>query len=51
MIDMRPIDITPAIAEKLLTTIYSKIKIASPVTFKIGDSVRMNKYKIVFEKG
>jgi len=51
MIDMRPIDITPAIAEKLLTTVYSKIKIASPVKFKIGDSIRMNKYKIVFEKG
>ncbi|XP_018313642.1 uncharacterized protein [Mycetomoellerius zeteki] len=30
---------------------YSAIKIAGPAKFKVGDSVRMSKYKTVFEKG
>ena len=38
-IDMRLVDVTPAIAEKLLATVYSNVKIASPMKFKIGDSV------------
>ncbi|XP_011050056.1 PREDICTED: uncharacterized protein LOC105143427 [Acromyrmex echinatior] len=34
---MRPADITPAIAEKLLDMVYSMIKIAGPA--KVGDSI------------
>jgi len=49
-IGMRPIDVTPAIADKLLTTVYSRIKIAAPARFK-GDSVRVSMYKTLFEKG
>ncbi|KAL6420912.1 hypothetical protein ACFW04_014173 [Cataglyphis niger] len=47
---MRPVDVTPAIAEKLLGTIYSAIKIAGPAKFKIGDSVSVSKYKTIFEE-
>ena len=47
-IGMRPADVTPAIAERLLDMVYSAIKIAGPAKFKVG--VRMNKYKTVFEK-
>ncbi|XP_036148382.1 uncharacterized protein LOC118647467 [Monomorium pharaonis] len=50
-IGMRPIDVTPAIAKKLLTTVYSHVKIAAPARFKVGDSVRVSKFKTVFEKG
>ncbi|XP_018343025.1 PREDICTED: uncharacterized protein LOC108749032 [Trachymyrmex septentrionalis] len=37
-IGMRPSDVTSAIAEKLLGTVYSAIKIAGPAKFKGGDS-------------
>jgi len=47
---MRPVDVTPAIAERLLNMVYSAIKIASPSKFKVSDSVRVNKYKTIFEK-
>jgi len=50
-IDMRPADVTPAIAERLLDTVYSAIKIAGPSKFKVGDSVGVSKYKTIFEKG
>jgi hypothetical protein len=50
-IGMRPIDVSPAIAEKLLDMVYSHVKIAGPAKFKVGDSVRVSKYKTVFEKG
>jgi len=46
---MRPADVTPAIAERLLDMVYSAIKIAGPSKFKVGNSVRVSKYKI-FEK-
>jgi len=49
-IGMRPIDVTPAIANKLLTTVYSRIKIAAPARFKVSDSVRVREYKTLFEK-
>ena len=39
-IGMRPADVTPAIAERLLDTVYSAIKIADPSKFKVGDSIR-----------
>ncbi|XP_050453258.1 uncharacterized protein LOC126852461 [Cataglyphis hispanica] len=48
---IRPIDVTPAITERLLATVYSAIKIAGLVKFKIGDSVRVSKYKTIFEEG
>ena len=48
---MRPADVTPAIAERLLDTVYSAIKIAGPSKFKVGDSVRVSKYKTIFKKG
>lgn len=50
-IGMRPVDVTPAIAERLLTTVYNTIKIAGPAKFKVGDAVRVSKYKTIFEKG
>jgi len=51
IIGMRPADVTPAIAERLLDTVYSAIKIAGPSKFNLGDSVRVSKYKTIFEKG
>ncbi|XP_011050434.1 PREDICTED: uncharacterized protein LOC105143679 [Acromyrmex echinatior] len=50
-IGMRSADVIPAIAEKLLGTVYSAIKIAGPAKFKMGDSVHVSKYKTIFEKG
>jgi len=51
-IGMRPpACITPAIAEKFLGTVYSAIKIADPAKFKMDNSIRVSKYKTVFEKG
>jgi len=41
--------LTLAVVERLLAMVYSAIKIAAPVKFKVGNSVR--KYKMVFEKG
>ncbi|KAL6419026.1 hypothetical protein ACFW04_011615 [Cataglyphis niger] len=38
-IGARPVDVTPAIAEKLLNTVYSNIKIAAPAKFKPGDPI------------
>jgi len=48
---VRPIDVTPAIADKLLTTVYSRIKIVAPVRFNVSDLVRVSKYKTLFEEG
>jgi len=50
-IGMRPIDVTPSNADKLLATVYNRLKIAAPARFKIGDSVRISKFKTLFEKG
>jgi len=30
--------------------VYNRIKIAAPARFKVGDSVRVSKYKTLFEK-
>jgi len=49
-IGMRPVDVSPAVAERLLAMVYSAIKIAGPAKFKVGDLVRVSKYKTVFEK-
>ncbi|XP_011684988.1 PREDICTED: uncharacterized protein LOC105448225 [Wasmannia auropunctata] len=48
---MRPIDVTPAIANKLLAMVYNHVKIAAPARFKVGDSVRVSKFKTIFDKG
>src|SRR5436190_13478514 len=50
-IGMKPIDVTPTIADKLLNTIYSNVKIAAPAKFKVGESVRVSKFKTIFGKG
>ena len=50
-IKMRPCDVTPAIADKLLATVYSNIKIAAPARFKLGEFVRVSKFKTIFDKG
>ncbi|XP_070156725.1 uncharacterized protein [Polyergus mexicanus] len=48
---MRPVDVIPAIADKLLNTVYSNIKIAAPAKFKVADPVPVSKFKTIFEKG
>lgn len=50
-IGMSPAKVTPAVAKKLLTSLYSHIKIAKPARFHVGDKVRINKYKAVFDRG
>jgi len=40
---MRPVDARDR--RKLLTTVYNRVKIAGPAKFKVGDSVRVSKYK------
>ena len=50
-IGMRPIDVTPAVATRLVDTVYNHVKIAGPAKFKVGDSVRVSKYKTIFDKG
>ncbi|XP_070159818.1 uncharacterized protein [Polyergus mexicanus] len=50
-IGMRPIDVTPAIADKLLNTVYSNIKVAAPAKFKIDDPVQVSKFNTIFDKG
>ena len=50
-IAMRPVDVTPANAEKLLSTVYSRIKIVAPAKFKVGNPVRVSKFKTIFAKG
>ena len=50
-IGMRPIDVTPGIAKRLLSTVYSRVKIAAPAKFKVGDPVRVSKFKTIFDKG
>ncbi|XP_067216936.1 uncharacterized protein [Linepithema humile] len=41
-IGMRPIDVTPEIAKGLLSTVYSRIKIAAPAKFRIAAVQRTN---------
>lgn len=49
--NMKPKDVNKKMAKELLKTIYSHIKIAAPGKFKIGDDVRISKYKNLFAKG
>ena len=48
---LRPIDVTAAFADRLLITVYNRIKIAVPARYKVSDSVRVSKFKTVFDKG
>ncbi|XP_026829456.1 uncharacterized protein LOC113562904 [Ooceraea biroi] len=48
---MRPVDVTPVTAARLLSTVYKRVKIAAPAKFRAGDTVRVSKYKTVFAKG
>ncbi|KYM76697.1 hypothetical protein ALC53_12883 [Atta colombica] len=43
------IDVTPTIA-KFLNTVYSTVKAVALPLFKVDDSVRVNKFKTIFEK-
>ena len=50
-IGMQPANVTPSVAERLLSTVYSRAKIAVPAKFRIGEPVRVSKFKTIFEKG
>ena len=50
-VSMRPVDVTPAIADRLLTTVYNRVKSAAPARYKVSDSVRVSKFETVFDKG
>lgn len=52
-IQMRPIDVTRKDEKHLLATAYddSSMKMIKPAKFKIGDKVRISKFKSVFDKG
>jgi len=47
---MRPIDVISAIDKLLTTTVQSRIMIAAPARFKVGDLIRVSKLKTIFEK-
>jgi len=49
-INMCPVDVTPAVVDRLVT-VYNRVKIAALARYKIGDSVRVSKFKTVFDKG
>lgn len=50
-IKMAPINVTHNNEKHLLNTVYSHLKIFKPSGFKVGDYVRISKYKHIFEKG
>jgi len=50
-IDMRPIDVTHTITDKFLNTVYSSVKAVAFPRFQMDDSVRVSKFKTIFEKG
>ena len=50
-IGMKPKDVNKNNEEKLLKSVYSHLKIVGKQKFKVGDIVRISKYKHVFEKG
>ena len=47
-IGMRPIDVTSVVAKRFLSMVYSHVKIAASTRFKIGDPVRISKFKTIF---
>lgn len=50
-IKMRPNEVNKTNEENLLKTCYNHLKIFNKPKFKVGDNVRISKYKHVFEKG
>lgn len=48
---MRPSDVTKDKEKQLLNSVYSHIKIAGLVKFRVGDVVRISKQKALFDKG
>ena len=50
-IGTRPVQVTPAVAKRLLKSVFSVPKIAAPGKFKINDAVRVSKFKTIFAKG
>jgi hypothetical protein len=50
-IGMRPVDVTPKNAEKLLSLVNNRKTNAARAKFKINDPVRVSKFKTIFEKG
>lgn len=48
---LKPIAVTEKHENKLLNTIYNRIKIAAAARYKVGQFVRISKYKSIFEKG
>lgn len=50
-INMRPNEVNEKNEKRLLATVYRKITTKLKNKFKIGDMVRISKYKHVFEKG
>lgn len=49
-IRMKPKDVTSKHEKRLLRTVYRETKRAGKARFKVGDSVRISKYKNIFEK-
>lgn len=50
-IKMKPINVNKKNEESLLASVYGNIKIADKPKFKIGEIVRISKYKHLFQKG
>lgn len=51
VIKMKPKDVTKQHEQHLLDTVYNNIKIAGEGKLKVGDVVRISKYKTIFDKG
>ena len=43
---MHPVDLTPAITDRHLITVYNRVKIAALMRYQVGDSVRVSKYSL-----
>lgn len=50
-IKMKPVNVSKKNEKSLLNMVYGNIKIAEKAQFKVGDIVRISKYKHLFEKG
>lgn len=50
-IQMTPNEVDASNEKSLLETVYNNLKIFKKPKFKVGDAVRISKYKHVFEKG
>ncbi|XP_065371819.1 uncharacterized protein LOC135963769 [Calliphora vicina] len=48
---MAPINVTSSNEKSLLNTVYNHLKIYKPSHLRVGDHVRISKYKNIFEKG